>query len=88
MDQWHWDEHFAGQPEILTYINHVVEKYDLRKDMQFDTRIVSAKFDESQRIWKLEDQNGKQYTCRWLIVPHSPATIHCVSGETATNELL
>ena len=67
MDEWNWEEHFAGQAEILRYINHVVEKYDLRKDMQFDTRIEEAKFDAVHRLWVLKDQNGNQYTCKWLI---------------------
>lgn len=67
MDEWHWEEHFAGQPEILRYINHVVERYDLRKDMIFNTRIQTAKYDEQHRTWTLTDQNGTQYTCKWLV---------------------
>jgi cation diffusion facilitator CzcD-associated flavoprotein CzcO len=67
MQEWHWQEHFAGQAEILAYINHVVEKFDLKKDMQFDTRIEKASFDEANRQWILIDQSGRQYSCRWLI---------------------
>ena len=62
MNEWHWSEHFSGQAEILAYINHVVDKYDLRKDMQFDTRSENAKFDQDQRLWMLHDQNGTKYT--------------------------
>lgn len=67
MNEWHWEEHFAGQPEILRYINHVVERYDLKKDMQFDVTIEKARFDANNRIWVLTDQHGEHYTCRWLI---------------------
>ena len=67
MNEWHWDEHFAGQPEIAAYINRVVEKHDLRKEMQFNTRVQKARFDSSQRIWTLTDQDGTQYTCRWFV---------------------
>jgi cation diffusion facilitator CzcD-associated flavoprotein CzcO len=67
MNEWHWQEHFAGQQEILAYINHVVDKYDLRTDMQFSTRVESAKFDQQKRIWRLMDQHKREYSCRWLI---------------------
>jgi cation diffusion facilitator CzcD-associated flavoprotein CzcO len=67
MDEWDWKEHFAGQPEILAYIKHVVDKFDLRRDMQFNTQITAAKFIEEKRMWELTDQHGNHYTSRWLI---------------------
>lgn len=90
MNEWNWEEHFAGQPEILRYINHVVERYDLRKDIQFDTRIVEAHFDVDKRRWMLKDQNGNAYSCKWLItaigiltnptLPNIPG-VHDYKGE-------
>src|SRR5215217_1645978 len=41
-DEWEWQEHFAGQPEIERYLNHVVDKFDLRRDMRFDAAVTSA----------------------------------------------
>ena len=42
--QWEWTERYAAQPEILRYANHVADRFDLRRDIQFDTRIASAAF--------------------------------------------
>lgn len=67
MNEWPWEEHFGGQPEILRYINRVVDKHDLRKDMQFNTWIASARFDAENRIWELRGQHENQFTCRWLV---------------------
>ena len=44
--EWEWTERYAGQPEILRYANHVADRFDLRPDIQFDTRVVRATFDE------------------------------------------
>ena len=48
--EWNWSERYAPQPEILRYINHVADRFDLRKDIQFNSRVKSATFDESQRL--------------------------------------
>ena len=44
--EWQWSELFASQPEILRYANHVADRFDLRRDIQFDTRVTEARFDE------------------------------------------
>src|SRR5918992_5782675 len=44
--EWEWTERFATQPEILRYINHVSDRFDLRRDIQFETRVTKATFDE------------------------------------------
>src|SRR4051794_41920741 len=46
-DEWEWQEHFPGQPEIERYLNHVVDRFDLRRHMQFDARVTSAVDDEA-----------------------------------------
>ncbi|MFP6682499.1 MAG: NAD(P)-binding protein, partial [Gammaproteobacteria bacterium] len=46
LDEWEWSEHFAPQPETLRYLQYVTEKFDLRPDIQFKTRIKSARYDE------------------------------------------
>ncbi len=48
-DDWHWQEHFAGQPETERYLNHVVDRFDLRRHIRFDARVTSAVFDEAFR---------------------------------------
>ena len=49
--QWQWSERFAAQPEILAYLEHVAERFDLYPDIQFDTRVNSAHFDEGSNQW-------------------------------------
>ena len=49
--EWQWSELFASQPEILRYANHVADRFDLRRDIQFDTRVTEARFDEATHRW-------------------------------------
>src|SRR3954447_17653354 len=46
-DEWEWSEHFAGQPEIERYLNHVIDRFDLRRHMRFGARVTSAVWDDS-----------------------------------------
>ena len=52
--EWEWSERYATQPEILRYANHVADRYDLRRDMQFETRVTKAAFDEKHNVWIVE----------------------------------
>ncbi len=56
--EWKWSERFATQPEILRYLNHVADRFDLRRDIQLNTRISSAVFDEASDRWTLTTENG------------------------------
>lgn len=66
LDEWEWTEHFAPQPETLKYIEFVCKKFDLKRDMQFNTRVKSAHW-QPENHWLLTDENGKQYTSRYII---------------------
>ena len=57
-EDWEWQEHFAEQPEIERYLNHVVDRFDLRRHMRFDTRVTSAEFDERTGLWTVTDDRG------------------------------
>ncbi len=57
-EEWAWSERFASQPELLRYINHVADRFDLRQDIQFDTRVTSAVFDGDANLWTLETDRG------------------------------
>ena len=52
--EWKWPERYGTQPEILRYINHVADRYGLRRDIRFNTRVLSGRFDESRNRWTLE----------------------------------
>src|SRR5437763_12964594 len=67
LDEWDWEEHFAGQPETERYLNHVADKFDLRRDMQFSTTVTAANYQEDSRSWKVTLDNGRYCTARYLI---------------------
>jgi cyclohexanone monooxygenase len=78
--EWRWSERYAPQPEILRYINHVADRLDLRRDMQFDTRVTAARYGEASRNWRVDTGRGDRFTARFLImatgclsVPRIPA---------------
>src|SRR6478672_4934746 len=57
--EWKWPERYGTQAEILRYINHVAERFDLERDVQLNTRIVSAVFDEDANRWTIETDRGE-----------------------------
>src|SRR5262245_41775217 len=66
-DEWEWQEHFAPQPETERYLNHVVDRFDLRRDMRFDAKVISAHYDESSGTWIVVTADGTKYRARFLI---------------------
>ena len=67
LDEWNWSEHFASQPEILSYLQHVADKFDLLKNIQFSSDVKSAIYDEKSRSWGITLSDGKIYRSRFLI---------------------
>src|SRR5205085_11804563 len=65
---WQWTERYAGQPEILRYADHVADRFDLRRDIQFDTRVASAAFDEAAARWRIRTGDGAELTARYCIM--------------------
>src|SRR5450432_550967 len=68
LNEWHWKERFSGQPENLRYLNHVADKFDLRKYIQFNGRVEAARFDETQHLWRLRLNDGRELTCQFVIL--------------------
>jgi cyclohexanone monooxygenase len=66
--EWRWSERYAGQAEILRYINHVADRFDLRRDIQFETRITAAHFDEARRQWVIRTDGGERVSARFCIM--------------------
>ncbi len=65
---WRWSEKFAGQPEILAYANHVADRFDLRRDIAFDTRVEAARWDEAVSSWQLRcprDGGSRRASSSW-----------------------
>jgi cation diffusion facilitator CzcD-associated flavoprotein CzcO len=67
LEAWNWSELFAGQPETLAYLRHVAERFDLRRDITFGTRVASATWDEPGRRWILGLDDGSQVTARFVV---------------------
>jgi cyclohexanone monooxygenase len=66
--QWDWSERYAPQPEILKYANHVADRFDLRRDIQFSTRVERAVFDEAANLWSVTTSQGDTVTARHVIL--------------------
>jgi len=66
--EWNWSERYSPQEEILDYARHVSERYDLRKDIQFDTRVASAKFDEGSNSWTVTTEDGESFVTTFCVM--------------------
>jgi cation diffusion facilitator CzcD-associated flavoprotein CzcO len=66
--EWRWSERYATQPEILRYIDHVADRFDLRKDVRLNTRMTSAAYDEMQARWTVKTSNGGTWSARRLVL--------------------
>ena len=67
LEEWEWSEHFSPQPENLRYCNFVADKFDLRRDMDFNSKVTAAHFDNDANLWTLETEDGRHRTGRFLI---------------------
>ena len=66
--EWDWSERYAPQPEILRYANHVADRFDLRGDIQFNTCVDRAIFDESANSWSVATSDGRSVTAKYLVL--------------------
>jgi len=66
--EWQWPERYGTQPEILRYINHVADRFDLRRDVQLNTRVTSALFDSQTNLWTLRTDKGDVVRARYCIM--------------------
>jgi cation diffusion facilitator CzcD-associated flavoprotein CzcO len=83
LQEWNWSEHFSAQPETLRYCNYVADKFDLRRDITFASRLASADYDERANEWDLAFQNGRRARARFLITaigPLSAPTMPAIAG--------
>ncbi len=72
LDEWDWSEHFAAQPETLRYLEFVADKLDLRRDIEFRSRVLSAAYDETANRWEIEIEAGQRARARFLITAVGP----------------
>jgi cation diffusion facilitator CzcD-associated flavoprotein CzcO len=67
MREWEWSERYPGPPEILRYLNHVADRFGLKRDIRFNTRVASAHYDETANVWRVSTDAGETLTARFLI---------------------
>ncbi len=67
LEEWQWSERYATQPEILRYAEHVAERFDLTRDIRFNTRIAAMRFDEAANCWELETEGGECFRVQFVV---------------------
>jgi len=72
LDEWEWSENFAAQPETLRYLNYVADKFDLRRDISFSSRVRSATYDEASKSWEVAIEDGRRARAGLLISAVGP----------------
>ena len=68
LGEWDWSERFPAQPETERYLNHVADKFDLRKDIQFGTRVASAVYNETTQRWTVTTDGGQTVEAQFLLM--------------------
>jgi cyclohexanone monooxygenase len=66
--EWTWSERYASQPEILRYIEHVADRFDLRRDVTLGTRVTAARYDDASSRWHVSTDTGRSYVTRYCVM--------------------
>ncbi|MFF4732546.1 flavin-containing monooxygenase [Streptomyces mirabilis] len=66
-EEWEWSERFAGQPEIERYFNHVVDRFDLRRDIVFGAKVTATVYDEPSGTWTVRTSDGAEHRARFVV---------------------
>ena len=67
LQEWDWKEYYSGQPENERYLNYVTDKFDLRRDIQFNAHVASAVYDEHENRWQIQTEDGHRARAQFLI---------------------
>ena len=67
-EAWRWTERYAKQPEILKYLEHVADRFDLVEDIRFSTRVEAAEWDDTQSLWRIRTDVGADVTCQHYVM--------------------
>src|SRR5262245_1681364 len=83
LDEWDWTEHFAPQPETERYLNHVADRFDLRRDIRCQSRVTAAIWDDAASAWEITLEDGHRCRSRYLVTavgPLSAPTLPRIAG--------
>ncbi|RIK44658.1 MAG: cyclohexanone monooxygenase [Chloroflexi bacterium] len=78
LQEWSWSSRYPTQAEILSYINHVADRFDLRRDIRFNARVTTAAYDDARRRWVVETERGDRVSAKYCI-----AAVGCLSAGQA-----
>ena len=67
LQEWDWKEHYSGQPENERYLNYVADKFDLRRNIQLDSRVTSAVYDERENHWEVQINHSQRARAQFLV---------------------
>ncbi len=84
--EWTWSEKYATQPEILSYINHVADRFDLRRDIQLETRVLAAHFEDGS--WSVRTDDNQTWTAKYVVMATgclSSANLPDIEGRDTFN---
>ena len=76
--EWTWSERYAAQPEILAYLEHVADRFDLRRDILFDTRVTAVRLDEDAGRWEVTTDDGTVRRARFVVMATGPLSVPTV----------
>ena len=74
LQEWNWSGKYPEQPEILEYLNHVADRFDLRSGIQFNTSVTAARFNDDTQLWEIETDQGDRVTANYVVT-----AIGCIS---------
>ena len=74
LQEWNWSGKYPEQPEILSYLNHVADRFDLRSGIQFNTSVTAARFNDDTGLWDVETDQGDHVTAQYVVT-----AIGCIS---------
>ena len=74
LQEWNWSGKYPEQPEILSYLNHVADRFDLRNEIQFNTRVTAARFNDAEGLWEVQTDQGDRVTAKYVVT-----AIGCIS---------
>ena len=80
MQDWEWSGKYPEQPEILRYLNHVADRFDIRRNIKFETRVTAAHWDEATSRWTVETDQGDSVTAKYLVT-----AVGCLSSGQVPN---
>ena len=80
LQEWEWSERYPGQAEIMRYLNHVADRFDLRRDIRFNARVAGAEYDAATNRWHVRTEGGEHFVATYLIT-----AVGCLSAANVPN---